>query len=223
MEYAQGGYNALVFGGSGACGYEFLKQIASNPSWTNIFVPLRRPCAEVLEVTAGNPKFKVIETADVLNLDAISAAVGGRPIHSVFVFFGSSMGISKQDVFKLHNTMILDAAKLAQQLRPRTFALLSSATTGLVRAFYLFRVKGQTQEDLKSIVLPSLIIYKPGLLVGRKDPRFIEKIGAYFPIEKIEVPALVRKIIGNTERILTSGQDSGFQALEHRDIAALPY
>ena len=82
----------------------------------------------------------------------------------------------------------MNFANLAKELGVKHYGLLTS-TGGNVNSMFLYmRTKGRVEVACKEIGLRQLTIYRPGLLLNRRnDNRIGEKIGSWVPfITKIE-------------------------------------
>ncbi|MNE16400.1 hypothetical protein D3C80_1093420 [compost metagenome] len=73
----------------------------------------------------------------------------------------------------------VQAEKLAKNQGARQFLIISAIGANAQSNLFYSRVKGEVEEALKQLQLPSLHIFRPSLLLGnRKEFRFGEKAAA---------------------------------------------
>lgn len=73
----------------------------------------------------------------------------------------------------------LEIARLALQNGARQFALVSSMGADPKSSFFYNRVKGDVEHDLAALAYPTLLTFRPSILLGdRRESRLGERIGA---------------------------------------------
>ena len=74
--------------------------------------------------------------------------------------------------------LAVEFASLAKRSSAKSFHVVSSKGANSDSLFFYNRVKGEMEEEVKSISIPSVYIYRPSLLIGdRQEKRTGEKIG----------------------------------------------
>lgn len=102
--------------------------------------------------------------------------------HAAFCCLGTTYeeGGSSKKSFKLVDyTYVTDFAWMTRHLHVPHFQLVSSMGSSARSPFLYPRTKGKSEDYIKSLVFPMLLIYRPGLL-GRPEPRSDEKCFGHF-------------------------------------------
>lgn len=101
----------------------------------------------------------------------------------VFCTVGTTMGKagSPEAFLKVDMDIPLALGRVAKQQGSEGMTVVSSIGANARGFFFYTRVKGEMEDGLQAINLPSLHIFRPGLLIGkRQEPRLGEKIGQVF-------------------------------------------
>ena len=102
---------------------------------------------------------------------------------------GTRVKVGDELFKKVDHLYPLEFAKLSLKLGSvKHYGLLSSTGADANSMMLYMRTKGQCERDITALEQKGLIIYRPGLLLNRRnDDRFAEKIGAWVPfMSKIE-------------------------------------
>jgi len=90
---------------------------------------------------------------------------------------GSRVGTGEANFRKVDFEYPLAFARLAKELGIRHYGLLTSTGADSSSMLLYMRTKGQVEEAVVAVALPSLIVYRPGFLKNRRnDERFGEKV-----------------------------------------------
>jgi uncharacterized protein YbjT (DUF2867 family) len=106
-------------------------------------------------------------------------------VDHVFCCLGSTIkkAKTKEAFYRVDHDYVYEAAKLADK-HQAAFLVISSIGANPNSMFYYSRVKGEIEQSLQKLTLPSLHIFQPSLLLGeRKEFRFGEKIAT--PLSKL--------------------------------------
>lgn len=156
---------AAVAGATGFIGQHLIKLLRSDDTFTEISVISRKN----IDLP---PKFNVL-VGDMPELELSSIDVA-------FCALGSTMATagSKEAFFHVDHDLVIEFANRVKAEGAKTFILVSSVGADSSSGNFYLKVKGQTENDLKSIGFDSLIILRPSMLLGkRKEFRFGELIG----------------------------------------------
>jgi uncharacterized protein YbjT (DUF2867 family) len=161
---------ALVFGASGLTGSQLVELLSENPFYTEIIVFNRK------RIGYHFPKVREV-VADVQNTTEIARMITGDDLFCCIGTTQKKAG-TKENFRKIDHGIPLDIGKIAKKNGVKTFLYMSSiGANGHSSNFYL-RTKGETEEALKALNFPSLIIVRPSMLMGkRKERRIGESIG----------------------------------------------
>jgi uncharacterized protein YbjT (DUF2867 family) len=157
---------AAIAGATGLIGSHLLELMKADPGLESVQVLSRRP----LELP---PKFTVV-TGDLMH-PGLSAGVDVG-----FCALGTTMARagSKEAFYHVDHDLVLAFAKAAKDAGAEKFVLVSSIGADAGSGNFYLKVKGETENDLKTLGFRSLIILQPSLLMGdRSEFRFGERIG----------------------------------------------
>jgi uncharacterized protein YbjT (DUF2867 family) len=98
----------------------------------------------------------------------------------------------------------LNFALLAKELDVKHYGLLSSTGADATSMFLYMKTKGRVEQALKDLKLSQLSIYRPGLLLNRRnDSRVGEKIGSWIPfITKIESADMGKAMVEHAVKVV---------------------
>jgi uncharacterized protein YbjT (DUF2867 family) len=163
---------ATLVGATGLIGSQILQQLLEDPDFANIKVLVRRP------IDIAHPKVKVV----ILNFAdeaAYQAAIAGSDV--VFCSVGTTLKQVNSDMVayrKIDYDIPVNAARFCAATACPKFLLVSSiGADSQSRNFYL-KLKGEVEEKVGSLDLPSVSIFRPSMLLGqRAEFRLGERIG----------------------------------------------
>ncbi|WP_134685131.1 oxidoreductase [Brevibacillus migulae] len=161
---------ALVAGATGLIGGHLVKQLLDNPAYEKIIAISRRPLGlqhEKLDHRLID--FNQLEQADEL-----------FQVDSVFCCLGTTIKKAQsQEAFRVVDYEYpLSLGRMAKNHGVSNFLLVSSMGANAQSSIFYSRVKGELEEQLIQLDLPSLHIFRPSLLLGdRQEFRFGEKAG----------------------------------------------
>jgi uncharacterized protein YbjT (DUF2867 family) len=159
---------ALVAGATGLVGSHLVQVLLERPVYDKVIVIGRRPLA------MQHPKLeqrtvdfeRLHDYADAFRVDDIYCALG-----TTIKKAGSQAAQRKVDY-----EYIVAAGRLAKQAGAKQFLLVSSMGANAKSGVFYSRLKGETEEALAALNLPTLLIFRPSLLLGdRQEFRFGER------------------------------------------------
>jgi uncharacterized protein YbjT (DUF2867 family) len=161
-----------LLGATGLVGRYCLELLAADPAFGRIVVVARRKFAEA---TAPRVEGHVIDFAD------LEAHAGIFAVDQVICALGTTIkavGGSQRRFREVDYGIPLTAARLASRNGVRHFLLVSALGADAdSRVFYL-RVKGELENELRTLGFRSVTIVRPSLLIGeRGEFRLGEEIG----------------------------------------------
>lgn len=162
----------LVIGASGLVGRALILELNLLESCKNIVVVLRKPCAE----WQGIKKIEQIMLDDFLLFDRAQM----KDYSHVFSCLGTTLKAagSKEKFYAIDYKINMYFACLLQDQETH-FLIVSSLGADIHARFFYYRVKGKLEQDLQSLALMKLSIFRPSLLLGQRqqDVRFLEDVG----------------------------------------------
>jgi len=175
-------YKAIIAGASGLIGSELLSILLKQPEYDTITILVRKP--------TGIKDKKLTEViVDFDKLDNYSELING---HAVFCCLGTTKNKTPDERIyrKIDHDYPVKLAQLALKNRVSQYHLVSSLGANANSSVFYTKLKGETENDIKSVGLPLLHIYQPSLITGdRKEYRLAEQI--ITPIMRIIDPLLM--------------------------------
>ncbi len=160
---------ALLIGATGLIGDLLTHRLVESPAYERVKVLVRR------SLNWQHPRLQEI-LVDFEHTNGL--LVQGDDI---FCCLGTTMKqAGSQAAFrKVDYQYPLEIAQLGLNNGARQFALVSSMGADPKSTFFYNRVKGETERDLAALAYPTLLTFRPSLLLGdRREPRLGERIGA---------------------------------------------
>lgn len=163
---------ATLIGATGLIGSHLLQQLSADESFGEVRVVVRRTFA------SSNPKVKIIQL-DFSDYAALKNAVAGSD--AVFCAVGTTRSQTPdlQEYRKVDVDIPVNTAKACAENGVLCFQLVSSVgANAKSRNFYL-QMKGEVEEEVSRLNIPSKNVFRPSLLLGeRSKPRPAERIAA---------------------------------------------
>ncbi len=162
---------AVIAGASGLTGSWLLRLLLQDPGFSQVIALTRRP----LELT--HPKLLELRVSDFTGLSSLPALPEGALFFSALGTTIKTAG--SRDAFRqVDFDAILEFGKLAKKNGARGFLLVSATGANPGSRIFYNRVKGETEDALRGLNLASLMIFRPGLLLGeRRESRTAERLG----------------------------------------------
>ena len=168
---------ALIVGATGLVGRQLLDVLLNNDYYNKIIIVGRRT------VGLRDPRIEEL----IIDFDQFDKYRGQISANDYYCSIGTTMkqAGSKDTFMKIdHSYPIKLAQNAATDPLFEQFLLVSAAGANTESSLFYNEVKGKTEEALKSLNLKSLLIFRPSLLLGkRQSSRTFEevaKIMCYF-------------------------------------------
>ena len=160
---------ALILGATGLIGKELVKIISENEQYDKILLLVRK------SFEINNERCEI----QIVNFDELHEYSELFQVNDVFCCLGTTIKKAKtKEAFrKVDYEYPVEAAKLAKKNGVEKFLIVSAMGADANSRIFYNRVKGELEETLKKLNLPSLQIFRPSLLLGnREEFRLGEKI-----------------------------------------------
>jgi hypothetical protein len=172
---------AIVTGVTGMVGDGVLHECLLHPQVEAVLVINRKPCG------ISHPKLKEIIHQDFFNFSTIENQLSGY--NACFFCLGvSSVGMKKEEYYKLTYTLTMHTAKTLSTLNPdMTFCYVSGAGTDSTEKgnSHWARVKGKTENDIFGL-FKNAYAFRPGFIRPteglKRAHAFYKYINWMFPI-----------------------------------------
>lgn len=188
---------AIVYGASGLVGSFILDLLLQNNSYDCVYAVTRRKLSIV------HPKLINI----VGELDEIENLTQGILIDEVYISLGTTKKKTPdlKKYYKIDHDYPVLAAQAAKNNGAKSVLLVSSVGANAKASSFYLKTKGETKRDIISIQFDHTLIFKPSLIMGkRNESRFLEDMS---------------KKIGHLINPLLSGKLSKFKGIEAKAIA----
>ena len=153
---------AALIGATGLIGSHLLKYLKDDDDFKTIRVLVRRP------VAIKHPKVKVI-VIDFADQAAFKAGIAG--CDTVFCAVGTTNKKVKGDkeaYRKVDYDIPVNAARFCAETGCRQFLLVSSVGANSKGGNFYIKMKGEVEDKVQSIGIPSVSIFRPSMLMGKR-------------------------------------------------------
>jgi len=175
--------SALIIGATGAVGRHLLSELLASSEYSQVTEVGRRVTA-FQEGQSIPGKDKLVQK--VVNFDKIDQeGLSEANYDAVYITLGTTRAAAGSAVNfeKIDREYVINAAKAAKSQdasRQQRLLYLSSAGSSPSSPFLYPKSKGLTEHGLAALKYSDTIIFRPGLLTQREDPRFAEKAFGLF-------------------------------------------
>jgi uncharacterized protein YbjT (DUF2867 family) len=204
---------ALIFGATGAVGHELLDLCLDGERYSQVTVVARRPALQEHE------KLHWIEAGfDTLgSLEPVCGMVDG----DAYCCLGTTMKAagSEANFRRVDFDFVLNAARYAKKCGVHQFSMVSAIGANPNSNGIYNRTKGEVEAAVEAENFPSLRIFRPSLLKGKRaEFRLMEEIGNWVSLlmtpffrlglrkyEPVEISRLARALYVSAEEDRTNG------------------
>lgn len=149
---------ALLFGATGLVGGRLLYYLLEDERYQRVVIAVRRP------LNIKHPKLE----QKIIDFSSLSEDPSLFQADDVYCCLGTTIKKAKtQEVFiQVDKTYPLQIAKLTQRAGAHQFHIVTALGADPRSSIFYSRVKGEVEQELRALELPSLLIYRPSLLLG---------------------------------------------------------
>jgi uncharacterized protein YbjT (DUF2867 family) len=150
-----------VVGGSGLIGFELLKQLIESNNISKIHVLVRK------EVTFSSPKISV-HVVDFENEEQLKNSIHGEIIYCCI----GTTKAKTPDVFnyeKIDRDIPVRLAQIGKLVGIQQFHLISAIGANTHSKINYNRIKGEAEEGVENSKIPTIFIYQPAMLIGKRS------------------------------------------------------
>lgn len=160
---------AALLGATGATGQKLLPLLLADTRYDTILTLGRRA------IDLRHPKLE----QRVVDFDRLAACFDGLSVDDCYCTFGTTIRIagSEAAMTRIDHDYVIDFAKAGRAAGATRFAYLSAANADANSPVFYARLKGRTEEALKTLGFADLGIYRPGMIVAeRAERRWVESM-----------------------------------------------
>ncbi|MFZ5816068.1 MAG: oxidoreductase [Bacillota bacterium] len=162
---------ALVLGATGLVGGEVVRLLLEQPEYERVVVLVRRGLGW------SHPRLE----QRVVEFDRLAEQREAFAVDDLYCCLGTTIRkAGSQAAFRrVDYEYPLTAARLAKEAGVQRYLLVSSMGADPNSAIFYSRVKGEMEQAIAAVGLPSLLIFRPSLLLGeRQEVRPAERVAA---------------------------------------------
>jgi uncharacterized protein YbjT (DUF2867 family) len=159
----------LVLGATDYVGGIVTKLALNDPSVTEVIAPTRRPLL-LQDPRLENP---------IVNFDALDEHASWWRVDAAISALGTTTRDtpSRADYEKIETSYPVAVATLVRNQGTKAFAYVSSIGASASSRWFYLRAKGNTENQLQRLGLPSLTLVRPSGIIGtRQPPRRTEEL-----------------------------------------------
>jgi uncharacterized protein YbjT (DUF2867 family) len=166
------GKTAIVAGATGLIGKQLVNMLVAESHYEKVIALLRT------DINLDDPKLEKRK----INFQDLEIELRNIQAEDVFCCLGTTMkkAGSKDAFHKVDFEFVVNLAHQMKKKDARQFLVVSSIGASAGSVFFYSRIKGEMEIALKGFNFPSLHIFRPSILLGkRSEKRTGEKIGIF--------------------------------------------
>lgn len=151
---------AIIVGASGLIGNELLNIVLQSTEYQEVLILARK------EIAVNAPKLVQL-VVDFDDLDKFAGSING---HVLFSCLGTTKAKTPDESIyrKIDHDYPVQLAQIAHRNKMKQYHLVSSIGADVHSSVFYTRLKGETERDIEQVGIPTLHIYQPSFLEGRK-------------------------------------------------------
>jgi uncharacterized protein YbjT (DUF2867 family) len=211
---------ATLIGSTGLTGSFLVRQLLADSAIRSVISISRKP------LKIAHAKLMEVLISDLAELLSIESTIRGE---LYFCCLGTTIKTagSKENFEKVDHDAVVTFAKIAKVHDATSFTFVSAMGANASSILFYNRVKGRTENDVKTFGLRSLIIFRPALLIGpRQEFRFGESIAkkTLVPLSRLLPHRMQKGLITGVENLATrmlaeaKAAPTGVHLIRARDI-----
>ena len=155
-------FKTLIFGASGAVGRELVDYLLNSNDYSKITLITRRKIERWEKINTEKLNIILVESLDFLinDLNKIKELIPDiESYNSVFNTLGGRVKIGEEEFRKIENIYVLKTLEICEKYNIPHFSFCSSNKADKNSYFLLWKVKGETEEELKKEKLLKKLVY----------------------------------------------------------------
>lgn len=186
---------ALISGTSGLVGMQLLHQLVHSKAYAYVLSVGRRKLAlkhdKLIQIDGDLAKLNSWDWEEKVKAQAfggeyqslLDSILGKKAEIHAFSSLGTTIkqAGSQEKFYAVDHDLVIEFAKWTKKLGAKKFLFVSAMGADAQSSIFYNKVKGETEEDLKSFQFDYLGLFRPSLLLGqRHEFRFGEQVATIF-------------------------------------------
>jgi oxidoreductase len=199
-------FRTIVFCANGAVGRELIDYLLKSNKYSKITIIVRKKIDKWN--TYSNDEKSILNIIELESLDFLindlkqieNLIPNIKLYNSIFSTLGSRVKKGKEEFNKVEKLYTIQILKICEEYFIQHFSYISSSKANKNSFFMLWKIKGETEEELEKInSIPLISIFRPGLLKERdNDKRLGESLVDFVPFfTKIKVKDVAKAMVIN--------------------------
>jgi uncharacterized protein YbjT (DUF2867 family) len=205
---------ALIVGATGLIGDALAHRLVESAAYERVQVLTRRPLAwqhsrlQEVPFDFDHPNGLLVRADDIFCCLGTTIKKAG----------------SKEAFRKVDYQYPLDIARLGLENGASQFGIVTAMGANASSAIFYNQVKGEVERDLKALNYPTLLIFRPSLLLGnRSEKRLGERIGSgvmrlFAPLIPAKYKAIEAEKVANAMLTTMQQRHTGHHIFESNDL-----
>lgn len=154
-------YTALIAGASGLTGGHALELLLADPEYSKVTSIVRKPTGRT------HPKLNEV----VVNFDDLNASHELFSVDHVYCCLGSTIkkAGSKEMFRRIDHDYPLAMAELSELHNVKSYSIITALGADPSSMIFYNRVKGEVEQSIRHLSIPSVNILRPSILYGDRD------------------------------------------------------
>ena len=166
-------FKSLIFGGSGAVGRELVDYLLNSSQYSKITLITRKTLERWENSNPEKLNVIKVESLDFLidDLNKIKELIPDiETYNSVFNTLGGRVEVGEEEVRKIEYVYALKTLEICEKYNIPHFLFCSSNRADKNSYFLVWKVKGETEEELKQRKkIKKISVFHPGILLDRDE------------------------------------------------------
>jgi hypothetical protein len=225
-------FKSLIFGGSGAVGRELVDYLLNSGQYSKITLITRKTLERWEKSNPEKLNVITVESLDFLidDLNKIKELIPDiETYNSVFNTLGGRVEVGEEEVRKIEYAYALKTLEICEKYNIPHFLFCSSNRADKNSYFLVWKVKGETEEELKQRKkIKKISVFHPGILLDREND---EKLGEHLEkgihsISKIGAKDVAKSMFivdlkFNSENNIVHNPENVYEVIENDEMIKL--
>ena len=225
-------FKSLIFGGSGAVGRELVDYLLNSSQYSKITLITRKTLERWENSNPEKLNVIKVESLDFLidDLNKIKELIPDiETYNSVFNTLGGRVEVGEEEVRKIEYAYALKTLEICEKYNIPHFLFCSSNRADKNSYFLVWKVKGETEEELKQRKkIKKISVFHPGILLDREND---EKLGEHLEkgihsISKIGAKDVAKSMFivdlkFNSENNIVHNPENAYEVIENDEMIKL--